>query len=591
MSNYKFWENHFQCRYPSSPPTPYNQDWHRMCTGQEKLTPEGTEFEGQLQYVSDAVLAFANAFKDMHQTLCYGRKGLCKEMMPIDGSELLKYLRKVEFTGLSGDRFQFDDYGDGPARYDLIHFKQVSPGRYRWQRIGEYHSGQLKLDVNEELRFRGDQTTPPESICSHPCNASQAKKYVEGEGCCWTCVECVLYQIRNPDDETQCSACPLGTLPNVERSQCLTIPEVYLRPDSGWAIGAMSFSAVGIVLTFMVLGVFLRHNDTPVVRASGRELSYVLLSGILLCYMVSFLFVLRPTDIVCGVQQTAIGLCFSVVYAALFTKTNRIARIFRGGKKSAGRPGLISPKSQLAICLILLAWLWVSPSVAKHVHPTREDNLLVCSSFTDASYMMAFAYPILLILLCTVYAVVTRKIPAAFNESKYIGFTMYTTCVIWLAFVPIYFSTASHLPLRITSMSVTISLSATVTLACLFSPKLYIIIFHPERNVRQALTMPTTKLSAGNQKNSNTPSSNNGQHSLNNGTYSTNKTTESAKGLSASSSVQNQLLPTSSQQQQIQSQLLQTEDDHQDKAAQGDLTVKMLTTSGTISVSRIQLSD
>ena len=35
----------------------------------------------------------------MHQTLCYGQKGLCKEMLPIDGSELLKYLRKVEFTG------------------------------------------------------------------------------------------------------------------------------------------------------------------------------------------------------------------------------------------------------------------------------------------------------------------------------------------------------------------------------------------------------------------------------------------------------------------------------------------------------------
>ncbi|XP_046460552.1 metabotropic glutamate receptor 2-like [Daphnia pulex] len=579
----EFWENHFQCRYPSSSPTPYNQDWDRTCTGQEQLTPEGTEFEGQLQYVSDAVMAFANAFKDMHQTVCHGRRGLCKDMVPIDGSELLKYLRRVEFTGLSGDRFQFDEYGDGPARYDLIHFKQVSPGRYRWQRIGEYHSGQLKLDTNEELRFRGDQATPPESICSHPCNASQAKKYVEGEGCCWTCVECVLYQIRNPDDETQCFACPLGTLPNVERSQCLTIPEVYLRPDSGWAIGAMSFSAVGIALTFTVLGVFLRHNDTPVVRASGRELSYVLLSGILLCYMVSFLFVLRPTDVVCGVQQTAIGLCFSVVYAALFTKTNRIARIFRGGKKSAGRPGLISPKSQLAICgglvaiqgLILLALLWVSPSVAKHVHPTREDNLLVCSSFTDASYMMAFAYPILLILLCTVYAVVTRKIPAAFNESKYIGFTMYTTCVIWLAFVPIYFSTASHLPLRITSMSVTISLSATVTLACLFSPKLYIIIFHPERNVRQALTMPTTKLSFRNKKNSNNQSSNNG----------TNKT-ESAKGLSTSSAVQNQLSPTS---QQIQSQLPQTENDQEEN--EGDLTVKMMSTTGTITVSRIQLKD
>lgn len=53
---------------------------------------------------------------------------------------------------------------------------------------------------------------------------------------------------------------------------------------------------------------------------------------------------------------------------------------------------------------------------------------------------------------------------------------MYTTCVIWLAFVPLYFGTANHVPLRITSMSVTISLSATVTLACLFTPK---VNFYP----------------------------------------------------------------------------------------------------------------
>lgn len=87
---------------------------------------------------------------------------------------------------------------------------------------------------------------------------------------------------------------------------------------------------------------------------------------------------------------------------------------------------------------------------------------------------------------------------------------MYTTCVIWLAFVPLYFGTANHVPLRITSMSVTISLSASVTLACLFSPKvissnlycssdlnpsdasyislqLYIILIRPERNVRQSM--------------------------------------------------------------------------------------------------------
>lgn len=63
----------------------------------------------------------------------------------------------------------------------------------------------------------------------------------------------------------------------------------------------------------------------------------------------------------------------------------------------------------------------VSPAHAMHYYPTREDNLLVCNSYTDASYMIAFFYPIFLIVICTVYAVLTRKTPEAFNESKYIG--------------------------------------------------------------------------------------------------------------------------------------------------------------------------
>ena len=78
--------------------------------------------------------------------------------------------------------------------------------------------------------------------------------------------------------------------------------------------------------------------------------------------------------------------------------------------------------------------------------------------------MIAFTYPILLLIICTVYAVLTRKIPEAFNESQYIGFTMYTTCIIWLAFVPIFFSTATNIPLRITTLCASISLSATVSL-------------------------------------------------------------------------------------------------------------------------------
>ncbi|CAG9760136.1 unnamed protein product [Ceutorhynchus assimilis] len=359
--------------------------------------------------------------------------------------------------GLSGDRFHFDENGDGPARYNIIHFKQIQPGKYQWVRVGEYLEGALELNMSE-IQFRLSQPKHPESVCSLPCAVGQAKKYVEKESCCWHCFNCTQYQVRSPFDATQCVACPMGELPDSQHVRCIPIPEEYLQPDSGWAIGAMGLSSTGMLITLFVFGVFIKHNTTPVVRAAGRELSYTLLAGILMCYSVTYALVLKPTDVVCGIQRI-------YEYDGLVCEDFIMYRIV----------------------LINGIWMIIAPPRAIHHYPLREDNLLVCSSYIDASYMIAFTYPIFLIVVCTIYAVLTRKIPEAFNESKHIGFTMYTTCVIWLAFVPLYFGTANHVALRITSMSVTISLSATVTLTCLFSPKLYIILIRPERNVRQSM--------------------------------------------------------------------------------------------------------
>ncbi|KAK8383702.1 hypothetical protein O3P69_015864 [Scylla paramamosain] len=532
----EYWENHFGCRYPNSSLTPYNAATTRECTGAEQLTAKNTQFEAQLQFVSDAVMAFAYAFRNMHRDLCEGR-GLCPAMNPTDGEKLLSYLRQVTFTGLSGDRFKFDDNGDGPARYNIIHFKQVSQGRYAWTTVGTFIEGKLRLNMSE-LQFKLDEQQPPSSVCSLPCLTGQAKKYVEGESCCWHCFNCSTYQIVNPRDETQCFNCAWGTLPDADHLRCNPIPEVYIRPDSWWAVGAMVFSSAGVVVTGMVVWVFVRYHDTPVVRASGRELSFVLLSGVFLCYAITFVLVLK---------RFGLGFCFAVIYSALLTKTNRIARIFNAGKRTTKRPSFISPRSQLCICscgvfvqvVVTSMWSVVSPPRAIHHYLVREDNFLVCAASINASYVIAFAYPIGadpntfhhlciitpkllashnhfipqchlryastlttppppntstpsfiltgLIIVCTVYAVLTRKIPEAFNESKHIGFTMYTTCIIWLAFVPIYFTTANNVELRFTVTSVTVSLSATVALVCLFTPKLYIILLHPERNVRQSM--------------------------------------------------------------------------------------------------------
>jgi hypothetical protein len=135
------------------------------------------------------------------------------------------------------------------------------------------------------------------------------------------------------------------------------------------------------------------------------------------------------------------------------TKTNRISRIFESASKSAKRPGFISPKSQLIITSILISvqviasgiWLIIDPPAVDKSHPEgRRDEVVLKCKADDASFLISLAYNMLLIVTCTIYAIKTRKIPENFNESKFIGFTMYTTCIIWLAFISIYFGTQGN---------------------------------------------------------------------------------------------------------------------------------------------------
>ncbi|XP_074605221.1 metabotropic glutamate receptor 3-like [Brevipalpus obovatus] len=497
----EFWEHFFKCKWNGSQVTSYNQGHERYCTGNERMTENGYEAERQLQFVSDAVLAFAYAFHEMHKDKCGGQPGICAQMKPNDGNEVLKYLKNVSFTGLSGDKFKFSGNQDGPVRYNILHFTKLSTG-YKWIEVGTYIDNVLSLQM-DKISFTETSPGIPRSVCSDPCSVGEAKIPSVSDKCCWLCNPCSEYQIVL--NEKNCHDCAYGQRSDPSHSQCVAITEEYVDINNPLVIGAFTFSTVGIITVTWIVLVFIHFRDTPVVRASGRELSFVLLFGLLSSYSVTYLLILRPTNFVCGLTHTMIGCSFSVVYSSILTKTNRIARIFDASKRSAMRPSFISPQSQLCICsimivmqvIITLMWFAFHPPKATYFHPQRSSNILKCSTTDGIDFFLAFAYPFILIFVCTVYAVLTRKIPEAFNESKHIGFTMYTTCVIWIAFIPIYITTRNDVTLNMISLSYSINASSTIAILCLFSAKLYIILLHPEKNIRQSI-INTAKYGAAN---------------------------------------------------------------------------------------------
>ena len=67
-------------------------------------------------------------------------------------TQFCPYLTRGIFpvTGLSGDKFKFNERGDGPARYNIIHYKQVRPGRYEWVKVGFFNDDQIEMNMSGE---------------------------------------------------------------------------------------------------------------------------------------------------------------------------------------------------------------------------------------------------------------------------------------------------------------------------------------------------------------------------------------------------------------------------------------------------------
>ncbi|KAB0361988.1 hypothetical protein FD754_006144 [Muntiacus muntjak] len=277
---------------------------------------------------------------------------------------------------------------------------------------------------------------------------------------------------------------------------CDLIPVQYLRWGDPEPIAAVVFACLGLLATLFVTAIFIIYRDTPVVKSSSRELCYIILAGICLGYLCTFCLIAKPKQIYCYLQRIGIGLSPAMSYSALVTKTNRIARILAGSKKKicTKKPRFMSACAQLVIAFILIciqlgiivALFIMEPPDIMHDYPSIREVYLICNT-TNLGVVTPLGYNGLLILSCTFYAFKTRNVPANFNEAKYIAFTMYTTCIIWLAFVPIYFGSNY----KIITMCFSVSLSATVALGCMFVPKVYIILAKPERNVRSAFTTST----------------------------------------------------------------------------------------------------
>ena len=108
-----------------------------------------------------------------------------------------------------------------------------------------------------------------------------------------------------------------------------------LSPSGLWGfLGNVTdlHGSVVFVIAAVVLWVFFKHQDTPIVKANNWALSYVLLLFLLLCLLCSLcslLFIGHPNTATCALQQITLGVVFTMAVATVLVNTLTVILAFK----------------------------------------------------------------------------------------------------------------------------------------------------------------------------------------------------------------------------------------------------------------------
>ncbi|EHB07396.1 Vomeronasal type-2 receptor 26 [Heterocephalus glaber] len=273
----------------------------------------------------NAVYSVAHAHQKMlaqqSQALLMGNGGT----MVFSPWQLHSFLKNLWLKNSTGELGNLDTKNKTDEKYDVLNLWNFPEGLRLRMKVGGFspHAplGQ-QLSVSEEMIERAAGITEtPRSVCSESCSPGFRKSPQEGKPtCCFDCTPCPENEIANETDMEQCVMCPDHQYASIQRNHCLKKSMTFLdyADPLGKTLGGSTLSFT--IIAALVLSLFVKHQDTAIVKVNNRTLSYILLISLTFYFLCFFLFIGHPNTATCILQQTAFGVVFTVAVSIVLAK-------------------------------------------------------------------------------------------------------------------------------------------------------------------------------------------------------------------------------------------------------------------------------
>ncbi|XP_063158703.1 vomeronasal type-2 receptor 26-like [Candoia aspera] len=513
-----FWENAFDCSFSRSI---MDEEDRTICTGEEELDSLPTsvfemDMTGHSYSIYNAVSAVAHTLHGFQSSLPKRRTEECGNKQSLLKQQLWKlnyFMRRVSFNNSAGDKISFNQYGELEVGFDIINWVTFPNQSFLRVRVGRLD---LMDSQEETLTIDKDDIVWPRrfnqwcNFIPSPSNdviLQYKLRPITGFRTIFTgdlessSSPAVLNVVANHQHEFQymedCVECPEDKYPNKDQDLCLSKMITFLIYEEFWGSVLASSALFCSFVTAVVLGIFIKHLDTPLVKANNRNLTYILLVALLLSFLCAFLFIGQPSKMTCLLRQTTFGVIFSVAISCVLAKTIIVVLAFMATKPGSKVTKWVGKRLAMAIVfccsfiqvMICTTWVTTSPPFPDvDMNSKKEEIILECNEGSVFMFYCVLGYLGFLAIISFTLAFLARKLPNTFNEAKHITFSMLTFCCVWVSFVPTYLSTKGKYMVAVEIFSIIASSAAL--LICIFSPKSFIIVFRPDLNKKM---QPTRK--------------------------------------------------------------------------------------------------